>query len=150
MVTDLALDISMSNDQWIEFGLYSQVPREVDIEAILDRQVVTQELQRDDVQEPLQSIDSLGYTDCLHTLLDAIITVVANDDGLGFASGDLCKGRLNLGVQRILRHDDDHGHVFVNQGQRTVLQFTREDALRVHVADFLDLQGTLQASGVPR
>lgn len=129
--------------------MYSQVPREVDIKAILDSQVVTEELQRNDVQEPLHNIDSLGYTDGLDTLLDAIITIVADNDGMGFASGDLCKGRLNLGVQRILRHDDDHRHVFVNQGQWTVLQFTREDALRVHVADFFDLQGSLQASGVP-
>ena len=132
-----------------ETFLYSQIPREVDIEAILDSQVVTEELQRNDVQEPLKNIDSLWYTDGLNTLLDAIITFVTNDNGLGFASGDLGEGRLNLGIQRILRHDNDHGHVFVDQGQRTVLQFTSKDALRMHVADFLDLQGTLQASSVP-
>ena len=89
MVTDLALEVTMSNEQWIGFCLYSQIPWEVDIEAILDSQVVTQELQGNDIQEPLQNIDSPGHTDGLNTLLDAVITVVANDDGLGFASGDL-------------------------------------------------------------
>lgn len=79
-------------------GLYSQVPREIDIEAVLNSQVVTKELQGDDVQKPLQNINGLGYTDGLDTLLDVIVTFVADNDRLSFASCDLCEGRLDLGV----------------------------------------------------
>lgn len=111
--------------------------------------MVTEQLERDDVQDTLQAIDGLGHANRLAALGDALVVLVADDDRLGLARGDLRKGRLHLGVERILRHDDDHGHVLVDQGQGTVLELAGEDTLGVHVRDFLDLECTLQTRCIP-
>lgn len=105
----------------------SQVPREIDIEPVLNGQVVTQQLQRNHIQQSLQAVYSLGHADRLNVLGDTFIILVANDDRLRFAGGDLSKGGLNLGVKRVAGHNDDDRHVFVDQSQRTVFQFTSED-----------------------
>lgn len=131
-MTDLALnafihemDCIIRHTKWKKRD--SQVPREVDIEPVLNSQVITQQLQRDDIQNTLQAIYSLRHADSLDVLGDSFVVFVAHDDGLGFPRGDLGEGRLYLGVQRVLRHDDNHGHVLVDQGEGAVLQFTSED-----------------------
>lgn len=62
---------------------------------------------------------------------------------------------LLIGVERLLEEvvagqDHDDGQVLVDQSQHTVLQLTRHDSLTVQVRDLLDLEGTLQSSGVLR
>lgn len=98
-----------------------QVTREVDITSILDSEVIAEKLQGNDVQQTLQGVDGFGYADGASSSGDTIIAFVAKHDGLGLARGDLGKGGLDLGVQRVLGHDDDDGHVLVNQSERTVL-----------------------------
>jgi hypothetical protein len=105
----------------------SQVPREIDVKSILDGQVVTEQLQRNHVQQSLQAVYSFGYADRLNGFGDTFIILVAKDDRLRFAGGDLSKGGLNFGVKRVLGHDDDDRHVLVNQSQRAMFQFTSED-----------------------
>ena len=75
--------------------------------------------------------------------------LVANDDRLRLARGDLRVRGLHLGVERVLRHHDDYGHVLIDERERPVLELAGEDALGVHVRDFLDLERTLQARRVP-
>lgn len=125
-----------------------QVPREINIESILDGQMVTQQLQRNDIQNPLQAIYRLRDPDRLAFLGDAIIVNVAHDNRLCFPSRDLGIRRLDLGVKRILSHDDDNRHILVNEGERSVLEFSREDTLRMHVGYFLDLQCTFETRGI--
>lgn len=127
---------------------YLQVPREVDVEAVLDRQVITQQLERDDVQNALQHITRLRHTDRLRVLRHRRVVLIADDDRLRLARRDLRERALHLRVQRVARHDDDHRHVLVDERERAVLELAREDALRVHVADLLDLQRALQARRV--
>lgn len=128
--------------------------------------MVAQNLERDNVQQALEAVDGLGHPDSLDACGDTVVARVAQDNGLRLARGDLGKGGLDLGVERVLGHDDDHGHILVDQGERTVLELSSEDTwsldqhnklekdvskeltLRVHIADFLDLECTLQASGV--
>lgn len=126
----------------------SQVPREVDIESVLDRQVVAEQLQRDDVQQALQAVDGLRHADGFDVGRDSVVILVADDDGLRLARGDLRECGLHLGEIRVTGHDDDDGHVLVDEGKGTVLQFAGQDTLRMHVADFLDFERTLEAGGV--
>jgi hypothetical protein len=51
-------------------------------------------------------------------------------------------------VERISCHDQQHGHIFVNKRQGTMLQFTGQNSLTVHVGHFLDFQSALQAGGI--
>jgi len=106
---------------------YAQVAREVDVASIPDSQVVAEELERNDVQQTLQAVDSLGDTNGAGRRRDGFITLVAEHNRLGLARGDLSKGVLNLGVQRVLGHDDNDRHVLVNESERAVLEFTREN-----------------------
>lgn len=101
---------------------YLQVPREVDVEAVLDCQVITQQLERDDVQDTLQHITRLGHADRLRVLRHRLVVLIADDDRLRLARRDLRERALHLRVQRIARHDDDHGHVLVDERERAVLQ----------------------------
>jgi hypothetical protein len=57
----------------------------------------------------------------------------------------LGKGGLDFGIEGVFGHDDDDGHVFVDESERTVFEFTGEDAFGVHVADFFDLERTFEA-----
>ncbi|KAI3475145.1 hypothetical protein L1887_63506 [Cichorium endivia] len=107
-----------------------QVAREVDVDAGSRGQVVGKQLERHDGQETLEAVDGAGHADGLHALLDVLVVVVADDDGLTLACGDLHEGGLHLGRER------------------AVLELAGEDALRVHVADLLDLERTLEAGGV--
>jgi len=47
--------------------------------------------------------------------------------GLTLSSGNLRKGRLDLGVERVSSHDEDDGHVFIDKRERSVLELTSED-----------------------
>ena len=75
-----------------------QIPWEVNIKSILDSQVVTEQLQGDDIQQALQTIDSLGHANGLGALGDTLVVCIADDDGLCLSSGDLGEGGLHLGV----------------------------------------------------
>jgi len=89
--------------------------------------VVAQNLKRDDVQQTLQTIYSLGNPDRLGTRRDAIVALIAQNDGLGLPRSDLRERRLDLGIQRVLGHDDDNRHVLVNQRERAMLELASED-----------------------
>ncbi len=125
-----------------------KVTWEVDVDARRCGKVVRKELERDDSQQTLETVDGAGHTDGLHTLLDVLVVVVANDDRLALSRCDLHERCLNLGVQRVLGHDENDGHRLVNKGKGTVLKLTGKDTFRVHVADLLDLESTLEAGGV--
>jgi len=105
-------------------------------------------LERNDVEETLQTVDRLWYSDRRGTAGNAVVVLVAEDNGASLASSDLRKGRLHFWIERILSHDDDDRHVLVNQGERAVLELAGQDTLRVKVADFFDFQRTLKASSV--
>jgi hypothetical protein len=147
----------------------SQIPREINVEPVVHGQVITEQLQRDDIQQPLQAIYSLGNTNGLGVLRNAVIILVAHNDGLRFASCDLGKGGLHLGIERVASHNDDDWHVLIDQSEWAVFQFTSKDTLRshvrqsdnhwvvkyrnfrtfrVHVTDFFDLESTLKHSSV--
>lgn len=125
-----------------------EVSGEINIDALEDSKVVREELERDDVDQTLQAVDGLGDTDGLVVLDEAVITAVANDDGLTLAGRDLLERALDLGVERVAGHDKNNGHVLVDQGKGTVLELTSQNTLTVHVRDFLDLERTLEAGRV--
>lgn len=91
-----------------------QVTGEVDINTSQASQVVRQELERDDGQETLETVNGLGNTDGLGLGVDGIITLVADDDGLTLAGSDLLQSRADLGVQRVAGHNQNDGHVLIN------------------------------------
>jgi hypothetical protein len=72
--------------------MHVQVTGEIDITPVLDSEVVTQELQRNNVEKALKRINCLGHADGSSIGRNAIIALVTEDDGTSFASGDLCKG----------------------------------------------------------
>lgn len=126
-----------------------QVPGEIDVEALADREPVGHELQRNDVEETLEGINSLRDLD----LLDLVgrefwVVLVADDDGVTLASDDLLVGVEGLGEDVVASQDHDDREVLVDQSEHAVLQFTRHDGLAVKVRDFLDLQGTFKSGGV--
>lgn len=92
--------------------------------------MVAQQLQGNDVQQSLQAVNRLRHSDRLRVGGDVLVILVAENDGLGLARGDLRESVLDLGVERVLGHDDEHGHVLVNQGKRAVLEFTGKDSWR--------------------
>jgi len=135
VVTDLALrNVSRRNRPPAE-KTSSQVPGEVDIESILHSQVVAQELQWNDVEQSLQTVDGLWNPDRLRVLQEPrVVVVVANDHWSCLSRSDLRKRGLNLCEERIPGHNNDDRHVLINQRERAVLEFSGKDScVRVSV-----------------
>lgn len=152
-----------------------QVPWKVDVDTVHDSQVVRQELQRNDVDQTLQAVDSAGDTDGPILGINGVVLFVANNDwknaksrsrmrnfgslkrqvaesierltGLTLSGSHLGQSALNLGVERILSHDEDDGQVLVDQGKRSVLELSSKDTLRVHIRNLLDFQSSLETGG---
>ncbi len=105
----------------------AQVSREVDIKALVDGEVVAKQLQGDNVEQALKAVNSLRHADSLNILRDTLIALIAYDDGLGLARGNLGERRLDLGVERVTCHNNDHRHVLVDKCKRTVFQLPSKD-----------------------
>jgi hypothetical protein len=112
-----------------------QVSWEIDVETVHHGEMVAQELEGNDVKDALEAVDSgrdedglvaaAGVLVCAAT--DGRIVAIADNDGSALTSGDLGECRLNFWIEGIASHDEDDGHVFIDESQRTVLEFTSED-----------------------
>jgi hypothetical protein len=90
--------------------------------------VVAKQLQRDDIQNALEAVHSARDDDLAPAgLLERRVVVAADDDRLPLARGDLRQGGLDLGIERIASHDDDHRHILVDERERAVFEFSGED-----------------------
>ena len=80
-------------------NINSQVPREVNVESILDGKVVTQQLEGDDVQDALERVARLWHADRLRALGHRLVVLVALSDDLRLhrVRGDLRERALDLG-----------------------------------------------------
>ena len=91
--------------------------------------MVTEQLQGYDVEQALEAVDGLRHADGFDIPRDALVTFVTYHDRLRLARGNLSEGRLDLGIERVTCHDDDHGHILIDKRERAVLEFASEDAL---------------------
>ena len=89
--------------------------------------MIAEQLQGNDIEQTLETVDGLRHADSLDILGNALVTFVAYDNGLRLAGSDLGESRLDLGVERVTCHDDDHGHVLVDKRERTVLELSSEN-----------------------
>ena len=87
--------------------------------------MVAQELQGDDVEQSLQTVNCPGNADRLDVLQELrIVVVVANDHWSCLSRGDLRKRGFNFGEERIPGHNNDDRHVLVDQRKGAVLEFS--------------------------
>lgn len=110
--------------------------------------MVTQELKRDNVEDALQAVDGVRHENGLvgstgvfiHAIDDCSIIIVANNDWRAFTSGDLSERRLDFWIVRVTGHDNDDGHVLIDEGERTMLEFTSKNTYKrsVRVNEALD------------
>ena len=89
--------------------------------------MVAEKLQGDNVEQTLEAVDALRHADLLNILRDTLITFIADDDGLGLARSDLGEGRLDLGIERVTCHHNDHRHVLIDKRKGSVFQLSGED-----------------------
>lgn len=78
--------------------------------------------------EEVVSAKSLGFC----------VSFFAEEEWSPFSSDDLLQGIHAFGVDRISCHNHDYGHLLIDQGQGTVLQFSGKDTLTVHIRQFFD------------
>ncbi|KAG9527140.1 isomerising glucosamine-fructose-6-phosphate aminotransferase, partial [Aureobasidium melanogenum] len=126
-----------------------QVSGEVDVQTLSNSKPVGHELERNDVEQTLQDIDSLGYLNLVGLVARELgVVLAANDDRATLASNDLLVCVEGLGEEAVTGKDHDNRQRLIDQRKHTVLELTRHDSLAVKVRDFLDLQGTLKSGGV--
>lgn len=104
-----------------------EVAREVDVDAVHDREVVREQLERDDVDETLKTVDRPRDSDKSIVGRERVVVVVADNDRLTLAGLDLLERRLDLRVERVLGHDEDDRKVLVDECEGAVLEFSGED-----------------------
>ena len=97
----------------------------------------------------MQRVHGLGHLDILSVLGNQrdglLVPLLTNQDGLALARLDLLEGVQALLINAIPDHHLDDGSVFVDEGERPVLQFPGLDALAVDVGELLDLERPLHA-----
>lgn len=64
----------------------------------------------------------------VYPILHQWIILTTDDNRRALASSHLRKRRLDLGEQRIARHDDDNRHVLVDEREWAMLEFSGEDS----------------------
>jgi hypothetical protein len=178
VVTDLAKFRGKSTSTPFMMARSDGQPSSVESSFIGVRLTVREQLERNDVDETLQAVGSLGYSDDLGSIGNRVVVLVTDNDcwstwprisgadkltGLTLSSSDLSEGRLNLRVEGVSGHNEDDGHVLVDKRQRSVLELSSENlksanscktepgtayTLTVHVRDLLDLQSTLETRSV--
>lgn len=89
--------------------------------------MIGEKLKWNDIQDTLKTVHSLGDSNRPVFFGDTLVILVANDDGLSFASRNLGKSRLDLGVQGVPSHDDNYREILVDESQGTVLQLSSKD-----------------------
>ena len=90
--------------------------------------MIAQELQRDDVEQSLQTVNSLRNADRLDMLQEfRVVVIVANDHRSCLSCGDLRKCGFNFSKEGISGHHDDDWHVLVDQRERAVFKFPGKD-----------------------
>lgn len=66
-----------------------QVTREIDVESLHNSKPVSDQLQRNDIEDTLEGVDRLGDLNLLSLAsLELLVTRVADDNGLSAASND--------------------------------------------------------------
>lgn len=72
---------------------HSQIPREINIKPVHNRQVVAKQLQRDNIQNPLEAVDRAGdYNLAPAGLLESRVVLATDDDWLTLAGSNLREG----------------------------------------------------------
>ena len=84
----------------------------------------------------------------VRNLVERVAVLGRNRDDTATAGLDFADVADNLVEERILGSDDHDGHVLVDKGDGTVLHFGGGVALRMDVADFLELERTFHRDGV--
>jgi hypothetical protein len=121
---------------------------EVNVQVLGDGHPVGHQLQGNDVEKSLETVDSLGHLDLLTGLVsELLIVLVADDDGTSTTSNNLLVGVQGLAEDSVTGKDHDDGEVLIDQSQNSVLQLSGHDGLTVKVRNLLNLQGTLKGSG---
>ena len=100
-----------------------QVTRTVHIVAASTSKMEGEQLQGDDSQDAGETVDARRHAQLPADaeLGDLLVVLLANDDGAAGARHHLLQCVLALGVRAIAHADHEHGHVGIDQSQRTVL-----------------------------
>ena len=88
-----------------------EISRLVDVVPAQDGEVVTQQLQRDDVDQRLQAIAHLGNLDehliARRVFIETVVVLADDEDAPGVSGAKLLDDGFLLGERRVARGDDD-------------------------------------------
>jgi hypothetical protein len=73
---------------------------EIDVEVLSDSHPVGHQLQRNDIEKTLQTVDGLGQLNLLAGLVPELLIVLVADNDRPTATGNNYKGQLNLLLRR--------------------------------------------------
>jgi hypothetical protein len=120
-----------------------QIPGEIDVQSLTDGQPVCHELQRNDVDQALKTVNLLGHFDLVRLgRREFGVALVADDDGTALASNHLLISIERLGENVVPGEDHDNREVLIDESEDTMFEFARHDGLAMEIGDFLDLQCT--------
>ena len=133
-----------------------QIARLIDIAAAADGDVIGQQLARHDFQNRHQQFRCVGNVeDVIGGLANLFVAFGGDGDyrpGTGFHFLQIRQRFLvtqhRVGIVLVVRSQDHHWQVFVDQRIGTVLHLARRIAFGVNVGDFLQLQSAFQRDGV--
>mmetsp|Transcript_4924 Transcript_4924/g.22029 ORF Transcript_4924/g.22029 Transcript_4924/m.22029 type:complete len:263 (-) Transcript_4924:1513-2301(-) len=129
-----------------------QVPGLVHVVPAQHGEVVRQELKGHDVHHRLQAVLHLGHPDDRRVLpgdlRDLVVALGGDEDEPPAPGAKLLHHALLLRVATVPSGHHHEGHRLVHERERAVLHLAREDALRVQQRNLLNLERTLQRSGV--
>ena len=128
----------------------SEIARLVGRQTPLLGNEVSEHLQWNRVEHWAQERLCTGYfEELICNCARSFVTASPHQDRLRAARSHFCDIRQHLLVERLARHYSDYGYALLDECYRAVLELAGGVALRVQIADLLELQCAFQSNGNP-
>ena len=128
---------------------FCEVSGLVDILALADGDVISEQLQRDGGYQRFEALHDVGqFDDLVSNLRDGVVALRDKRDDTTLTGLDFLDVREHLLVHGVMCCYNHDGHIAINQRDRSVLHLSGGITLGMDIGNLLQFQRALQSHGI--